>query len=105
MRVLRDEHNPLRTYAPRVMLLRPDGFFIRSVPAALAREMVAAGEAAISEGNGRIKAIRLIRTAETTTQRLGPPSPPSIGGVSFIRRLKLDTGHVVWEHHPRALWD
>jgi hypothetical protein len=61
-----------------------------------------AGE--VANANGKIKSVKLVVTAENSAQRIGAPTPLSgPTSVRFTRRLLLDSGHVVYEHHPRAL--
>lgn len=94
----------MRAFAPRVSLQTPSGDFLRAIPAALAQEMVTREIATAAEGNGRVKAIRLLATAESQVQRIGPPTAQSLGGVRFYRWVRLDGGGRVVEHHPRALY-
>jgi hypothetical protein len=60
--------------------------------------------AAVSTSNGRIKAVRLIASAETHAQRIGPPAGAALFGTRFITRERLDGGTAAWKHHVRALY-
>jgi hypothetical protein len=95
----------MRPYAPRVELLSTDGStLIRRIPGDLAAELVAGEVAVIANVNGRVKAVRLIASAESHATRIGPPSPPSLAGTKFTRLSRLGSGLRVIEHHPRCLY-
>jgi hypothetical protein len=66
--------------------------------------MVAAGQAAIAETNGRVKAIRLVASAATHAIMIGPPGDGRADGVKFTRKSRLDIPAIVWEHHPRCTY-
>jgi hypothetical protein len=88
----------MRLFAPRVALESGSGDVIRHIPGPMAKCMVAANAAEISNQNGKVKAIRLVATAASYAQRIGEPSPPGWNfGVRFIRRERLDqSGSIVW---------
>jgi hypothetical protein len=69
----------------------------------MAKAMVNAGSAEIANENGKVKSIRLIATATSFARRIGEPTPASLGGVRFTRRVRSDD-HALWwwEHHPRC---
>jgi hypothetical protein len=77
---------------------------IRHIPAAFAKALVDGGSAIISEGNGKIRAVRLVTTA-ATLQRIGPASSGSWHTQPFAVREHLDGGGVVWRHHPRSTYE
>jgi hypothetical protein len=90
-----------RVFAPKVELVTSAGTHLRYITAALAKAMVSADAATIHNENGKVKAIRLVRTAAVYLQVIGPPSgdwktPP------FCVREKLEGGFVVWRHHRRS---
>lgn len=91
----------MRSYHRRVALLTPAGELIRHLPGQLAKQMVVVGSAIIAHENGRVRAVRLIQTAATSAQRIGPPTGDPFG-TKFSVREKLDSGHTVWKHHARA---
>jgi hypothetical protein len=94
----------LRRFHARVALLALNGDHVRFIPGGLAFTMVESGAAAISEGNGKIRSVRLLEAASSHALRIGPPSEWSLG-VRFAVREKLDCGAVVWRHHARATFE
>jgi hypothetical protein len=73
------------------------------VPAELARALVDAGHAAVSNSKGKIRSIRLLTTAATSARLIGPPTVATAPEtVRFTRRVKLDSPAALWEHHPRC---
>jgi hypothetical protein len=94
----------MRQFAPKVELLTPDSQHLRWINGALAQAMVEAETAAVSNMNGRVKAIRLTASVTAQAQRVGPATPLSVGsyGTRFIMREKLDSGGVVWKFHRRS---
>jgi hypothetical protein len=77
------------------------GGVVRHVPAAMAEALVVGGTARASDNPGRIRDIALVRTAETSAQRIGEPSRTL--GVRFYRWTRLDESATrVIEHHPRS---
>lgn len=66
--------------------------------------MVAAGAAEIHNSNGKVKSVRLIAAASTQAQLIGPPST-GWQSSPFSVREELDSGHVVWRHHPRCTYE
>jgi hypothetical protein len=46
--------------------------------------------------------VRSVRIATHAAAVIGSPSLAAIGGVKFYRREELDSGTVLWTHHPRA---
>ena len=94
----------MRAYASKVEVLAADGnTHVRYVPGAVGRAMVAGGAAVVANQNGKVKSVKLVETAATHAQRIGPAGAPRLG-VQFSVREKLDTGSVVWRHHPRCCW-
>jgi hypothetical protein len=93
----------LRVFMVKTELVDAHGDHLRYVPGALARAMVNAGAAEVSNANGKVKAIRLVECARTHARLIGPPTdgskPPP-----FSVREKLDGGHVVWRHHARCTY-
>jgi hypothetical protein len=85
-----------------VEILNLAGEHLRFVHGELAAALVANGHAEVAARNGRVRQIRLIETAAHAAAMIGPPTPAGIPGVKFYRREKLDSGAVVWAHHPRA---
>jgi hypothetical protein len=77
---------------------------LRYIPAAVASTLVDAEHAIIDSRNGKIRSIRLIQTAENSSQRVGAPQPlsPVSYGTRFIVRERLDTGDVVWAFARRS---
>ena len=94
----------MRAYARRCEVVNANGEYVRAVPAALASHMVAQGIAAVHNMNGKVRSIRLLECTATHALRICPPSAPDPFGVRFCVTEKLDTGHVVWRHHPRSLY-
>ena len=64
--------------------------------------LVAEGRAEIAQANGRVRAVKLVETAQTHAQRIGEASAPAYG-TKFVVREKLYSGHVVWRH--RCIYD
>jgi hypothetical protein len=88
-------------FASTVELQSSSGQHLRWLPAARAAELVISGQAAIANGNGRAKAIRLISgpgplIGQPTGTWYAPP---------FSVPEKLDSGHVVWRHHARSTYE
>jgi hypothetical protein len=87
-------------------LLSTNGNHIRYLPGELAGEMVDRGIAAIAAGNGKVKSIKLLETAATELERIGPPGDGAARGVRFTRREILEaSGARVWAHHPRCTYE
>jgi hypothetical protein len=68
--------------------------------------MISAETAEISNANGKVRSIRLVKTATAHAARIGeattPTGPPS---VRFARRVRSDDHALVWwEHHPRSTY-
>jgi hypothetical protein len=79
------------------------GNHLRWVPSAVASTMVSGGQAAIAEGNGKIRSIRLIEAASTHAKRIGEPEARVPLNTRFTRRVRLEnSASRVWEFHPRA---
>jgi hypothetical protein len=95
----------MRRYAAKVDLVSTSGTHLRWIPAAVAEALVGAEHAVVTNQNGKVRGIQLVQCAETSAQRIGPPSPltPLSYATRFVRKLKLASGHVVYEHHPRSL--
>ena len=93
----------MRAFASRCELLTYGGDHLRYVHAEFARAMVAAGGAEIAHQNGKVKSIRLLQCAATHLVRIGEPTG-RWGGVRFHRRVNLDCGARIIEHHPRATY-
>jgi hypothetical protein len=92
-------------YLPRVAVTGSSGIPIRHVPGATAQAMASAGVVTPKPSAGKIREVTLTYPASSHAQRIGEPSPPSLGGVKFTRWQRLDqSGTRVIEHHPRALW-
>jgi hypothetical protein len=101
---LRNERTTARAFYPRVDLLRPNGEHLRRITPGVAELLVAEGRAEISAGNGRIRSVKLVETAQTHATRLGEPTAPSVAsyGTRFIVREKLDSGATTWRFHSRS---
>jgi hypothetical protein len=94
----------LRAFAGRVELLGGDGSHVRFVPGSLAKSMVTAGSAEISNANGKIKAVKLTMPASGFAQRIGPAQGRAVG-VRFTRLVHLEeSASRVWEFHPRSTY-
>jgi hypothetical protein len=95
-----------RGYFPRVAIcggVNCEPF--RHVHREAARLLVSTGIAEPRPTAGRVREIVLITPASISAKRVGPPSPPSLGGVRFTRWRNLDESAVrILEHHPRCLW-
>jgi hypothetical protein len=52
--------------------------------------------------NGKVRSIRLIETAGSHAQLIGPPSDVRALRVKFTHNSRLDILAIVWEHHPRS---
>jgi len=78
-----------------------DGEHLRRITPGVAELLLAEGRAEISAGNGRIRSVKLVETAQTHAARIGEASAPSYG-VKFTRRELLDNGSVVWAFHRRS---
>jgi hypothetical protein len=53
--------------------------------------------------NGKARSIRLLETARTHLQRVGPPGDGAATGVRFTRRVRSDDHALVWwEFHPHS---
>jgi len=65
--------------------------------------MVLAGGAAIHNQNGKVRSIRLIETAASHGWRIGEADGRWTAS-RFVVRDRLESGCVVWCHHPRCLW-
>lgn len=72
--------------------------------AAAHRRLSYSGGAEIHNQNDRVKKIRLVATASTHLVRIGEPTG-NWGQLPFSVREKLDSGHVLWKHHPRATYE
>jgi hypothetical protein len=75
------------------------------VPGELAKAMVAGGGAVIAHSNGKVKSIKLLECARSHAHRIGDPTPGPSFGVRFTRRVLLDGGFIVFEHHPRSTYE
>jgi hypothetical protein len=101
----RETSLPLRGFAVKTELLTSNGQHIRYLPGPLARAMVDARSAEIGNANGKVKAIRLIATASSYAQIIGPPGDGRATGVRFTRWVRLEESATRFiEHHPRS-WD
>jgi hypothetical protein len=104
------EHDPLgkmsgRGYFSRVAILGADAQPLRYISAGAARVMVSSGIASPRVTAGRVRELVLVSPASACAERIGPPSPPSLGGVKFHRWTRLEqSGSRIVEHHPRCLW-
>ena len=67
------ETNIARGSTARVELIASNGDHVHYIPGALAKAMVAAGSAAIHNQNGKVRGIKLLESARTHLQRIGPP--------------------------------
>jgi hypothetical protein len=65
--------------------------------------MIDAGHAVIAYQNGRVKSIRLIKTAATRLIRIGEPTAGTWHSPRFAVRERLDCSGTVWTHRPRCL--
>jgi hypothetical protein len=75
-------------------------------PASWPRRWSTPARAAIAEGNGKVKSIKLLETAATHAQMIGPPGEGRAGGVRFYRREVLEgIGTRIWQHHPRCTYE
>ena len=93
----------MRVYGKTVEVVTPSGEHLRRIPTALAKAMVAAGHAEIAHQNGRVRSIKLIVAASSHAVRIGEPTPASLGGVRFTRRVRSeDHAFWWWEFHPRS---
>ncbi len=93
----------MRAFAPKVEVVNANGFHVRYVHAHLATAMVDGGTATVVEGSGRIKSVKLVATASTHAQLIGPATPGALGSVRFWRRVRLpESGSVIFEFHPRS---
>ena len=94
-----------RGYFPRVAIVGANFELLRHVPREAACILVSSGVAAPRPTAGRVREIVLVSPASVCAERVGPPSPPSLGGVKFTRWRNLDDSAVrIFEHHPRCLW-
>ena len=94
----------MRAFAAKTEIVTTTGQHIRYVPAAMAAAMVSSGHAAIHNGNGKVKAIRLTQPATTHGRMIGPASDGWMTP-KFTRRVRSDDHRLVWwEHHPRATY-
>jgi hypothetical protein len=92
-------------FTRNVAVETPDGSrVIRYVPAAFAQALVNLGRAAASASNGRVRTIRLIETAATHARMIGPPTGTWVAP-PFAVRERLDSGFVLWRHHPRSCYE
>jgi hypothetical protein len=91
----------VRVFAARVSLESADRSDLRAVHGELARAMVDAGAAGVSNANGKVKAVRLVQSAAAQAHLLGRPTG-TWGAVRFHRWGQLDCGTRVEEHHPRC---
>jgi hypothetical protein len=93
----------VRAFAPKVAIVNANGFHVRYVHADLARAMVDVGTATVIAGSGRVRSVKLIATAATHAQLIGPATPGALGSVRFWRRVRLpESGSVIFEFHPRS---
>ena len=74
---------------------------MRYVPGELARALVTAGSAVVSNRNGKVRTIKLTASAATHGVRIGEPSDGWLAP-RFSVRERLDGGGIVWKHHPRC---
>lgn len=94
----------MRSYAAKVEVLAPNGFdCVRHVPAAVARALVDGGQAEVMHQNGRVRSVRLIQTAGTHAELIGPPTGNWLAP-RFVVREKLEGGGTVWRHHARCTY-
>ena len=84
-------------------ILSTSGRRLRYVHGELAAALVAHGHAEVAARNARIKQVQLIATPNQMTPRLGPAKATLPLNTKFTRCVKTDSGHVYYEHHPRAL--
>jgi hypothetical protein len=91
-------------FHPRIAVVTGAGNHLRYVHRSLAHAMVDAGSAAPVETSGRIRAVALSRPASAFAQRTGPPTAAGLCAVRFTRRVRLDSGASIVEHHPRCLF-
>jgi hypothetical protein len=93
----------LRVYAVKTELVAASGDHLRCIPGALARAMVAAGAAEVHNANGKVKSIRLLASATSCAQLIGPPGEGRAAGVRFtFRKMLPESGSRIWQHHPRC---
>jgi hypothetical protein len=93
------------SYHSRVAVLGNNGDHLRYVTAGMAREMVRGGVAEARQSSGKVREVSISRPAATHATRIGEPSPPSLGGVRFVRWVHLEESSTrVIEHHPRCLY-
>ena len=94
------------SFHQRVAIMSSLGQQIRHVPGAMASAMVSGGAAVITDRSiGRIRSVVLVRTADTSAQRVGPPTGHALG-VQFYRWQRLDeSASRIVQHHPRCLYD
>jgi hypothetical protein len=95
----------LRGYHSKVEIVGANGDHVRYVTAAFAAALVQVGRAAIAEGNGKVRSVKLVETASSHAHMIGPPGDGRAAGTRFYRKAKLDTPAVVWEHHPRCTYE
>jgi hypothetical protein len=55
-------------------LLTPSGEHVRFIPGELARALIDGGIAEVAAGNGRVRSIKLVQTAQTSAVRIGEAS-------------------------------
>jgi hypothetical protein len=91
----------VRRFHSKCELLDTSGQHLRYVTAAVASAMVDAEHAIVHNQNGKVRSIKLVECAATAATRIGAPTG-ECRGVKFAVREKLDSGSVVWTHHPRA---
>ena len=103
--VRRTESTAMRGFHARIDVINASGQHVRYADQAVAMALVASGAAVPVDGHGKVKAITLCESAQTTATRIGPPSPPKLGGVKFTRREHLDSGVSVWAHHPHCTYE
>ena len=77
---------------------------MRAGPGPLAQAMVKAGNAVIANETGRVKSIRLVTAASSCAAMIGPATE-GWARTPFSVREKLESGAVVWKHHPRATYE
>jgi len=91
-------------YSLKVAILGSSGSPIRHVPGALASAMVESGAAVVHSLGGRVREVRLLRTAAASAERTGEPTGAPFG-TKFTRWVYLEeSGTRVIEHHPRCVW-
>jgi hypothetical protein len=64
----------IRAYASRVQVLNAQGEHLRRINGELAEYFVKVGTAEPEPGNGRIRAVQLVRIAAHNAAMMGPPS-------------------------------